>query len=642
MNYKYQYTPQQPGMSPAVKTILMVVTGIVAAFIVVGTIIAIVIMIWVGRAADSVANRTGTAGQQVAGSTNPNSTNSGSVGQGRTVSGPSSGRRVDVNSISPPKTVDEAVEMLRREEWEYHEVAAKWLVKQQVNSSQTDEVAPVLMTAYNQPGQASDHLLDALEKWADRNIAGDLAAELSEYNSENGRILAVLAKLNEPAAAAGIAPLLEVNRYAAQARQIIISLGPQTAPFVAPYLLSENHAAKTHAEQIMEELGLDAEKMLTESLVMRLQDVKAHELSDTFKMLSRMEPTDESREKVGQEILNLARDDSSRFFAGDNLTAALSKWWIPEMISVINEQLESGYNPENQVFELAAEHWNDETISILCNKLKSNRSHRREYTDCLIKIGEPAINSVTSIPAGGRFDEELDDEISRFMKEVNAAPTMVLEREIAAIEQADSSFEVEDAFEFFDDKTPEGMGVDTETHEAVAQAMSEAIKNTGYGIDEDVMSIYRVWVTPTSAAGLISHIEKEHDPNAEDIIRLVELDIPEQSGPMFERLLSQTFKQQKVASTLRRSGPKVQGLCIYMLKTVADTEIAVELVTNLGINGDETCIEPLQELAEVAERRNVTPVARAAREATREIRRRMGTRTGDDSEETEGSGESDN
>lgn len=627
MNYRYQSSPKpSSGMPPIVKTILLVVAGLFGAFIVVGTIVTIVIMVWVGRRADRIATVAANNSSSQATDTDSNNRVNGS-GAGQTRTTIPTTPRLTVESITPPKTLDEAVEMLRREEWEYHTVAAKWLGGQQVNTDKTKEVAPILMSAYGRSSRAEDDLLTALEKWADRNIAADLAAKLSEHNRQNGRILAILARLNDPVAAAGIAPLLESRNDAAQARQIIISFGPQAAPFVAPFLLSENQAAKTHAEQILEEFGVDADEMLLEGLLTRLQESSDFELQETISMLSRMEPSEGTRERIGRELMNVARSRSGAFFAGRQLVPALEKWWIPEMIDVINEELEGSIDEDSKIYDLAAVHYNEETIEILCDKLKEDRFRRRPVTNCLIAIGQPALDAVNAIPPGGRFDEELDEEIERYMKTVDAGPMVPMSREIAAMEAADGTFELRDAFAAFRGKTPESLGLDAETHERVAQAMSAAVTRSSFGIDAAVKETYRAWVTPTSAGGLVKMLNEDFRPNADDVKRLAELQIPEIAGPVFEKLLSDRFKQNEVAATLRTVGPPVQSLCLHMLKTVSNTEIAVELVTNLSINGDETCIEPLMELAETAERRNVTPVARAAREAAREIRRRLGSQS---------------
>ncbi|MCA9106970.1 MAG: hypothetical protein R3B96_03885 [Pirellulaceae bacterium] len=624
MNYKYQY-PGQPapsGMSPAVKTLLYVGVSMVAAVVVLGTIAAIIIMVVIGKRGERAVRVPSRPNNQVA--SNPNGgipTESAGAGSGIGGSG-SGGSRVSlsVDSITPPSTVDEAVDMLRQEEWQYHAVAAKWLANQQVNSAQTERVAGVLMSAYARDSQADDELLNAIEKWAHRNIATDLASRLSSSSRANGRILAILTKLNDPVAAVGVARLLESRSDAAQARQVLLSFGPESAPFVAPYVLSENTTARTHAEEILAEFGIDPQEIVLEGIARSLENANFGELDDILATVARMEPDESIRERITVAITRICSDDSDVHFAGAALYDAMETWWDDAMLEALHKLL-SGRDPNARAFDLAAKHFNEETIQILCDQLHEQRFSRRKYTDCLIKIGQAASEQVAAIPPGGRFDDELDDEIARYMKSIDASPTSLLEREIAAIEGAER-FEVSSAFGFFRGKTPESLGIDEETHERIAKAMSDAVIRSSPHVDDSVRVVYRAWVTPRSAAGLAKLVGSDFRLNEEDLFRLIDLEVPEIAAPAVAEQLSNRLHADDTVAVLLRAGPKSQVICLQLLKTISDPNAAVVLTNIVGTVGTEEALEPLEELAEVADRRNLGTVERAARNAMREIRRR--------------------
>ena len=84
---------------------------------------------------------------------------------------------IRIEDIKDPKSITEAISMLNRSEYQYHVVAATWLAKQPVDAGQQARVSAALVEKTNRgTTQARNAAMDAFEKWAHPDSAGDFAS----------------------------------------------------------------------------------------------------------------------------------------------------------------------------------------------------------------------------------------------------------------------------------------------------------------------------------------------------------------------------------------------------------------------------------------------------------------------------------
>ncbi|HAN96954.1 MAG TPA: hypothetical protein DCQ98_05740 [Planctomycetaceae bacterium] len=599
--------PQSTGMHPVLKTCLFVVLGLMTIGIVLGIVITIFVIMLAGSKVDQVRKNIAQGTPQ---KTQP--------ANGRT-GGASTPARIDPATIPKPKKIDDALALLARNEAPYHEVAADWLNSQPVDTARMTEVSASLVARFDSSGTPTHNkILAALEKWAAAAHAIDLAAKLGPNRPNNPRILAIIKRLKEPQAAMSVAPLLESDSDALLAKETLVALGPQVAPFVAPLLDSDKGLARSHAETILQNLGIDPVEARFDAAITQLQDKDPFNDERATENLLAAEVTADRQGRV--EPMLLAKLGEKNRLDADKLAPLLDHWWSDAYLSDLQRNLSEIGGMDRRLYDLLADHATDETIRALTAALKDNWHQRDQVTDCLIRIGERATPEVLKITG---VDDNVRKQIDRFLAEVNVDSAKILERHLETLRRGTED-DVEAAFAFFDGKSPASLELTPEQHDEVAVAMSAGLKKVGVFEREKAHKVFLEWVTPAAAAGLVTLVREARfgEDWEEPFRKLIEMDVPEIAAPLCEEVLTDRQKGEKAGQIMRRAGPAVQRTALEVLKTISEPIAAQEMVIVLQMNADATAIPPLEELLETAEQRRLTPLVNLCKEALRQIRRR--------------------
>jgi hypothetical protein len=507
---------------------------------------------------------------------------------------------VRVEDISEPKTVTEAIAYLNRSEFQYHEVAAKWLKTQPVNASQQATVSAKLVEKTRTGSSTSRAAaMDAFEKWAHGDSAGDFAEYLRPGQSDNARRLRILAQLKRLESAEKISKLLETAADAPEALVALKAIGEESVVYLLPLLESDKPYAVKAAKDFCEHFDIHVEHAQGQRFAAMLSDSDRGNNKEAIQGLIGMEVIPEIQPEISKQ---LGEAVSGAGFDIDDLLKAIQIWGDAQCVPALNAYLEKEAFLDNhpELFKAINVLDDDRSIDVLVAEMTEFAVPVNRISDCLANFGDRATPEVIKLI--NHENEQVRKGVQRFMGKVQVSDDLVMDQCLLDLKNgkdkvASSAFETLDQFDL------EGALITDARRNEVAAAMGDAVDNVFFTDKEKAGAICCKWATEKQLPMLVEFMgDREEHKWKPALERVVLMNRPEQTAVAVAEMLTNFFKKEKTAEILRDAGPVVEDLAIALVVGLDDADALYVSCDLLARYGTEKCLMPLNDLTKRASR----------------------------------------
>ena len=531
---------------------------------------------------------------------------------------------VRVEDIAKPKTVAEAIDYLNRSEYPYHEVAAKWLKTQPVTANQQATVSAKLVDKVRTGSSTSQAAaMDAFEKWAHPDSAGDFAEYLRPGQSDNARRLRILTQLQRLESAEKIAKLLESAADAPEALVALKAIGEESIVYVLPLLKSQKPYAVKSAQEFCEHFNIDVDRAQGERFAAMLGDSDRGNNKEAIQGLLALELIPDIQPAVSKQ---LADSVSEAGFDIDELLKAIQIWGDAQCVPALNAYLEKEAFLDNhpELFKAINVLDDDRSVDVLVAEMTDFGAPINRISDCLAAFGDRSTPELIKLI--NHENEQVRKGVQRFMDKVQVSDDLVIDQCLLDLKNGKNKT-VSSAFETLDQFDLEGEVITDARRNEIAVAMGAAVDKVYFTDKEKAGAICCKWATENQLPLLVEMMNAREEHKWKPALeRVVLMNRPQQTAVAVAEMLTNFFKREKTAEILREAGPVVEDLAIALVIGLDDADALYASCDLLARYGSEKSLMPLNDLTKRATRaggNDGKKIVQASKQAIQIIKERL-------------------
>ena len=507
---------------------------------------------------------------------------------------------VRIEDIDEPKSLSEAIAYLDRPQYQYHEVAAKWLKKQTVVSTLQAEISSKLVEKTRRGSStAQAEAWEAFEKWAHPDSAGDFAQYLRAGQSDNARRLKLLSKLKRLESAEKIAELLESSSDAPEALMALKAIGQESAVYVLPLLDSSKPYAVKAAKDFCEHFKIDVQLAQATRFGRMLEDSVSGNNKEAIQGLLGMEVIPSIQPEISKQLAGFVNEAG---FDIDNVLKVIQVWGDTQCVPALNAYLEKEpfLDKHPELFKAINVLDDDRSIDVLVSELTQFSAPYEKISDCLANYGDRATPEVIKLL--NHENEKVRDGVKRFIDRVEVTDDLILDQCLEDLNKgkdkvASSAFKKVDEFELESDVITDAR------RSELADAMAVAVDNVYFSDKEEAALVFCKWSTQAQLPKLVEFMKAREDHKWKPALeKVVTFNRPDLVAGVVAEMLTSFFKRDDAIDILRKSGPIVEDLAIALVMGLDDADALYASCDLLARYGTEKALMPLNDLTKRATR----------------------------------------
>ncbi len=518
--------------------------------------------------------------------------------------------------VAPPATFDDAIIDLNKSDRDRRIAVLEWLRKTPPTSIARRRVANAIAGCLKGGNNEESALaMDALSSWSEKSIAPMIADSLKRKDEQTLQKLELLKQFRDPTTFVAIASLLGDSRWGGQAKATLKDIGSMAGSAIASQLESRDSQARTYAQQLLEELGIDADSA-----------------------------------KISVLLDNIKKDSGKRKALDSLAGAIVQEEYRAQVNAALMSELKASTTYQKEALN-ALNTWADNSIVRDLNRFASNGSlsstNKGKVYDLMAKLGDEssipvlvkALGDYGASSAISALENYGDKAVNETLKYYNSEDSTLQKnvRKLIASIGADNTAIIKQCSEDLIGKPMEVQLLATDylrTCELVDSLQPQVSQRLANLYNDDDLSVFKKpkvaeayihWVSKEKQTTLVVMLEDREDAVWKSALnKLLEFKDWERIKVPVAVLMSDFFKGKETRAILMQKTAEIEPFMIMMLESedIKVVKIACEVISNVGT---EKSRQPLKDLLAKAGKFKNAEAATYARLATEAINTRRGT-----------------